>query len=57
MTYLNISDLSLGEAVYHEKLGKGVVIACTEKPSVKIKFASGETKLFTEENEKELLPF
>lgn len=50
---LDISNLGLGDIVIHKKLGQGHVIACTEKPSITVKF-DGKTKVFTQANEQEL---
>jgi len=50
---MHLYELGLNDTVTHEKYGLGVVIKCTEKPTVTIKF-NKVTKVFSEQNEHEL---
>lgn len=52
---VDISDLGLHDKVNHKKYGMGIVIKCTEKPSITVKFENGETKTFAVKSDKEFV--
>lgn len=51
---VDIENLGINDIVLHDKHGRGFVISCSERPSVKIKFTDGKSLLFTNINKEEL---
>jgi len=49
----DISDLGLCDKVYHRTWGEGIVIRCTEKPTVTVQFAVG-VKTFSQKTQDQL---
>lgn len=45
---IDISELSLGDSVKHPKYGIGYVVACTEKPNIKVSFPGTVKVTFTQ---------
>lgn len=46
---VDIASLGLGDSVRHKRLGKGKVIECTEKPSIRVEFSNGGRMNFTQQ--------
>ncbi len=45
---IDISNIGLGETVTSPKLGKGKVVACTEKPSIRVDFDKAGLRWLTQ---------
>jgi hypothetical protein len=51
----DIEEASLGQKVTHKKFGVGEVIACTERPRIRVRFTDGRTQVFSKDKAEEWL--
>lgn len=51
---MDLSEVELNQVVYHDKLGLGRVIKCSEEPSVMVSFVNGTRKKFNRSSEGQL---
>jgi hypothetical protein len=49
MNSKDISNAGLGDVIYSPDLGEGKVIACTEKPSIRVEFSIAGKRWLTKD--------